>query len=275
MKFKITVPKKDIKKSRADIVNNAIKSIKIKGFRKGKAPKKLVKKELDESKIIEEIIRTTIPPIYQKHIKKNDLRPITNPKITPLALEPDTDWNFDVEIAQKPKVDLPDYKETVKKSKPTPKIIKPGEKDEVPKDPKQRDQELLLSIYAGLVKAISVNIPEMLIEEEVNHALSHLLQQVEKLGLTIDQYLSSMGKDIKQLKQEYANKAEYNLKVDFIIDAIAREEKIIASNKDLKDFLDKVQDENALKAIQSSPYQQALVKNAITRDRVVEHLKSL
>ena len=274
MKFTITVSQKDINKSRADIIKRANKTVKVKGFRAGKAPDNLVEDQLDENKIVEEIIRTTVPPVYQKYIIKSKLKPISNPKITPKDISPNKEWTFDVEIAEKPTVTLTGYKQAVKKAKPSPKIWKPGEKPNQ-QDQKSEEDKKLKAIFDALANKCKVKIPPLLIEEEVNHALSNLITQIQKLGLSLEQYLSSMGKNSTQLREEYDSKAEHNLKIDFIIDAIGRQEKLLATDKDLKNFLSDVKDQKAVDAIEKSTYQQSMVLNAITRDRVINHLKDL
>jgi len=45
-----------------------------------------------------------------------------------------------------------------------------------------------------LLRNIKIEIPKLLIEEEVNTRLSQLLERIEKLGLDLEKYLQTIGK---------------------------------------------------------------------------------
>ena len=46
----ITIPWSEVKKSYEQVIETAVKEVKIKGFREGKAPKKIAQKHLDKIK---------------------------------------------------------------------------------------------------------------------------------------------------------------------------------------------------------------------------------
>ena len=52
-----------------------------------------------------------------------------------------------------------------------------------------------------------VDVPDILVDEEVNHMLSRLIDQTGRLGLTVEQYLNSSGRTLDQIKQEYSQTA--------------------------------------------------------------------
>ena len=273
MQFTLTIDRQTHQKAKKAIVDQAIKKITVKGFRKGKAPRHKAEAALDQNRIIEETINQILPPAYNQYIKANDLKPITQPKITPTNIGPDSDWQFTVEIAQKPEVDLGDFHAGVKKAKPGPDIIKPGQ--QTPADPKEQEQQLMTAIYQALLQSAKVDIPPLLIQEESNRSLSQLLEQIDQLGLTIEQYASSIGRSVAIIRKDYQQKAETSLKLDFIIDAIAQKEKLTAGDTEYRQFLDQVTDPKVKSGIETDPYRQAMIKHALTRDRVINFLKDL
>jgi len=69
----------------------------------------------------------------------------------------------------------------------------------------------------------------MLVEDKVSRTLANLINQTNTLGLTIDQYLSSIGKTAETLRAEYKEKIVGQLKLQFALDEIAEKEKIAES----------------------------------------------
>jgi FKBP-type peptidyl-prolyl cis-trans isomerase (trigger factor) len=267
MKFTLTIDKKTLKTEYQSQVAKAAKSLKVKGFRAGKAPLDIVEKNLDPQKIHEAIINQVLPLKYQEYIKKNNLRPITDPKVTLKDASLDSDWVFDVEIAQKPEVELADSLAQVKAN--NPKIIVPGKND-------QENRETKLSkIFDILLKHTKVEIPGLLINEEVNRSLSRMIEQIDKLGLTLEDYARSVNKTIDQIKQEYAQKAENELKLEFILEKIALEEKLEASEKEVHEFIDKIENPQTKQALQTDHHQHAVLHYSLTKRKVLDYLEKL
>ncbi len=103
-----------------------------------------------------------------------------------------------------------------------------------------------------------------------------MLQQIEKLGLTIDQYLQSLKTDVEKIKAEYRETAETNLKLEFILLAIAKEEKLAASETEAQAFISKnVTDPKTLELLQKDPQAQSSLLYSLTKNKVVEFLKNL
>jgi len=65
-----------------------------KGFRKGKVPLDIVKEQISEERIIEEVASHLISDAYSKFIKENKLQPVIQPqiKITNAPISLDKDW---------------------------------------------------------------------------------------------------------------------------------------------------------------------------------------
>jgi len=63
-------------------------SMKISGFREGKAPLKIVKEQIGKEKFISYLLETAIPHIYSKAIQEKKLTPISHPKVKVLSASP-------------------------------------------------------------------------------------------------------------------------------------------------------------------------------------------
>ena len=77
----ILVSLRHLLKTTAEIVDQTVKSANVPGFRKGKAPKKIVSERIDKEKIKEEVLKKLLPESYANAVKKHDIKPIINPRI--------------------------------------------------------------------------------------------------------------------------------------------------------------------------------------------------
>jgi FKBP-type peptidyl-prolyl cis-trans isomerase (trigger factor) len=76
-----------------------------------------------------------------------------------------------------------------------------------------------------------------LIEEEVTSRLSNLLSRIEKLGLSLDSYLASIGKTVESLRGEYEAQAKDAITLDITLTKIATDENITVDPKEIDSAL--------------------------------------
>src|ERR1700737_3113723 len=81
IKLTITIPHAEIKKAREEVVTQMSGDAKLPGFRKGKAPKKLVEGKLSDEQIQENVLKKLLPNAYIKAVEENNLKPIMNPRL--------------------------------------------------------------------------------------------------------------------------------------------------------------------------------------------------
>jgi trigger factor len=129
-------------------------------------------------------------------------------------------------------------------------------------------------IFRALLEKITVRVPEILIRQEVNHSLSRMVQQLDRLKISLDDYLKSVKKTAEELHQEFAVQALTSLQVEFILNEIAKTEKFEVSEKEIDDIIASIPDENVRKASEL-PGQRSMVASTLLRRRTVEHLLGL
>lgn len=278
MKFKLTIKKSDIKKGRDSVLSEAAKNMQLKGFRKGKAPINMVEKSMREKDIIEKTLDKILPKAYADAIIKKKLRPIVHPKIIPTKLEAGKDWELDIEIAQRPKISLGDYKKHVKsalkKIKPTkPTKTKKSKDPKDPQEPSEHDQKIK-AVFDVLLENIKLKISPLLIDEEVNNQLSKLTEQIQKLGLSVEQYLTSMKTTPEKLKEEYQKTAKENLALEFILDEIAKDLKIKATENEIDSLLKGIGSKEVSDRIKNDPREMSNVNHMIEKRKTVDKLTS-
>lgn len=260
----------EVKKEYDKVVMDAAKTAELPGFRKGKAPLDLVKKNLDKNKIYEEIIRSLLPAAYSEALQKENLKPVAAPKIEIVSVEENRDWVFKATSAEAPDVDLKDYKKEVSGVLAKGKIWVPGQ-DKDKKEGEDKNKKLS-EILDLLLKYVMVELADILVEEETNRLLAQALDEIKKLGLTLDQYLSSTRKTALDLRHEYQKKAMASLKLEFILTKIAETENIMVEESDWQKALNEVKEEKEKQILEQNRYQLAGV---LRRQKTLDFLTSL
>ncbi len=259
----ITIPSKIVKDATEIVLEEVVKSANVAGFRKGKAPKKIVEGKVDKDKVKEEVLKKLLPQAYAQAIKKHDIKPIISPRIHVEILEDDKDWKFTASTCEAPQVDLNGYKENVKKITAKSKIIVPG------KESKEANFE---EIMAELQKSVNVKVSKIIVEQEVERLLAQTLDEIKRLGLTLDQYLASTHRTVEDLKKEYETKAINDIKIEFALQKIAAEEKIIVTDTDINEAIKNAKDENERKGLEANKY---LLASIIRQQKTLDFLKKL
>ena len=85
--------------------------IDVPGFRKGKAPRKLIEKLYGTGVFYEDALDVVFPDAYMSAVKENDLKPVSAPTLSSIdVMESGKDLEFTCEVYVMPEVKLGDYK---------------------------------------------------------------------------------------------------------------------------------------------------------------------
>lgn len=273
--LEVVIPWADMQKGYAKALDAYAKNIELDGFRKGKAPVKLVEEKVGAQKLYEAALEYTLPEAYANAVQEKKLQPITQPHVSPKATEPNNDWVFDVEIAEAPQFELGDWRKIVKNAKPSPKIWTPqdGSVAQEPSEDEKRSQHLQ-EILKALLDNIKFAVPELLIREEVNASLTRLLTQLEKLKVSLDDYMRSTGKSADMLRQEYASSALASLQLEFILARISAEAGIQVEEKELDDIIATIPDPE-LRERQNSAGARRGLESSLLRRKTLDFLLGL
>lgn len=205
------------------IVTQLLQEIEVPGFRKGKAPRELAEKQISESRVYEETLKQIVPHSYAETVKTLNLVPIISPKVELVEATKGKNWKLKITTAEKPDITLNNYQnavDEVKKAKQT-QLWVPGKTEET-----QKNEPTVGELLNALYKEVKVTLPRILIEQETNRMLSQLFDELQKLGLTVEQYLQAQGKTSEGLRSEYEENARKNLTLEFALEEIADKEKV-------------------------------------------------
>ncbi len=105
----VVVDEKTWKGAQEKAFNKLAENVTIDGFRKGKAPKNLVKSRIDPMKVLDEAINALLPTIYQEILEKDGIRPYARPAVDVTKVS-DTELEIKFMLVVAPKIKLGKYK---------------------------------------------------------------------------------------------------------------------------------------------------------------------
>jgi len=123
--LEITVDEATLAVAKIHAVEKLGKSVKITGFREGKAPASLVEKSIDQNSLAEEFLNEAINHSYPEAVKKEGINPVAAPKVEVTKFVPFTVVEFKAEVVVIGSIKLADYK----KLKAKKEIISPDKAD--------------------------------------------------------------------------------------------------------------------------------------------------
>lgn len=121
-KLIITVSAEDFEAAMVKSYNKNKNSISIQGFRKGKAPRKMVEKLYGPEIFYEDAANFVIPDAYEEAAKDSGLEIVSRPEIDVVDIEKGKEFVFSATVALKPEVTLGEYK-GVEVEKKTVKVV--------------------------------------------------------------------------------------------------------------------------------------------------------
>lgn len=373
LKLTFTVPASRFEEAIQDVFKKSAKYFNIPGFRKGKAPFKIVERYYGDSIFYEDAFNDLAPIVYDEEIKENKIEVASRPQIDVVQMEKGKDLIFTAIVATKPEVKLGKYKEIPLKKieykvtdedidheinhmaehnsrmvtvedrpakdkdivtidfegftdgKPFEggkaenhdltigsKTFVPGFEDQIigmkigeekdikvtfPKDYFSKDlagkeatfhvvlhgikekqlptiddefakdvsefdtlKELKDSIKEKMEKEneerakhetedaaieevcknTNIDIPEGMVELEIDNIMQNLDQRLNYQGLNLEQYLKMMGKSEGDFRKDYKEQAEKNVKTRLVLEQIVKDEKIKEDEKYIKEKLEEM-----------------------------------
>lgn len=132
-------------------------------------------------------------------------------------------------------------------------------------------EELILQ---EVEKITMVEVPDILIEDELNRMLVNLQRRVADMGLLLEDYLKGQNETLESLKTKWKPQAEKNVRMELGLAEIGRLENIQISDTELQAEIDKIQDAR-LKAQFAAQEPQLHLRHSLRQVKTLNLLKSL
>lgn len=288
-------------------LNKINDKVELQGFRKGKAPLDVIRKNVPEMELLEEMAEAALYDNYMKILEDNKIDAIGRPQISITKIGKGSDLEFKIVTAVLPEIKLGDYKNIAKKENSkeenkkeiivedadVDKVIndlrkmraeqarpphehKEGETEEehaahhqeIPesewpkfddefaktfgdfktaeelrekikgnlkteKETEQKDR-VRLAVIEELVKQSEGEIPDILIESEIDKIIYKLEADITNVGFKFEDYLKQIGKTTEDLRKEFHNDAEKRAKLQMIIHSISDKENLKPTDEEIE-----------------------------------------
>jgi len=110
VKLTITIEKEEMQGYERHAYRHLVNQVKIAGFRPGKAPLNILKKEVGEAKFENEVLEVAVPQSYYKAVTDEIIQAISQPQVKVVKFVPGELLEYEAEVAVLPEVKLPNYK---------------------------------------------------------------------------------------------------------------------------------------------------------------------
>ena len=100
--------------------------------------------------------------------------------------------------------------------------------------------ELEDELFKTVAKNAEVEIPEPMIEHEIEHMVEDYNWRLQMQGMNLDMYLKMMGQDMATFKGQFKETAEERVRVQLVIEKLNEVEKIEATDADVEAKIEKM-----------------------------------
>jgi len=104
----------------------------------------------------------------------------------------------------------------------------------------QVKEKTRLKIVEKIIDDLKVEMPEILIEVELDKILYRMESDITQMGLKFEDYLKHLSKTVEDLRKEFRNDAEKKAKLGLILNKIAEDEKITADPEQIANEVAKI-----------------------------------
>ena len=109
VKITVEVPFDELKPEFDKAHEALAQQVQIPGFRKGKAPAKLIEARIGRGPILEQVLNEMVPSRYGQAVEEHDLKVIGQPDVDVTKLEDGELVEFTAEVDVRPEIELPDF----------------------------------------------------------------------------------------------------------------------------------------------------------------------
>ena len=140
----------------------------------------------------------------------------------------------------------------------------------------QADMKFRNEVLAKVVDASEAEIPEPMIEQEIDAIINESTRNLQNYGISVEQYMQMIGKTMEDYRQEMRSEAERRVKTDLVLEKIVNTENIEINEDEFesriedmaKAYNQKVKDIKKMFKAQPNAMQQ--LQDGWKKDRAIE-----
>jgi len=152
-------------------------------------------------------------------------------------------------------------------------------KEELEKSLKEQENiDLENKIVEKLVELSEFEIPEAMIESQIDSELDNFDYRMKMQGFSLEKYLELTNMNIEQMRESFREVAKKKVEAQLVLEAVAKNEKIEATDEDIQKELEKIAEsyspDNKEKFIEDMKKGDLnFLKEGIINDKVLDLLK--
>jgi len=108
----------------------------------------------------------------------------------------------------------------------------------------ENEQHLRSKVLEKVTSNCQVEAPGVLIERKIEELIKDMEFRVRQQGLTLENYLKFTNTSMEQLREQYKGSSLMSVKVDLILEAIAKAENITVTDEEVDSEIEKIAEQN-------------------------------
>jgi len=191
------------------------------------------------------------------------------------------DLNFEVKLNTVQEKELPELSDKFAKSlgnfQSLDQLKKNIEQGIAQEKQNKEQQRIKMELIKKASENTKVEIPQALIDSELNKMVQELKANVQKMGLEFNKYLEQIKKSPEDLKKEWKQQAKQRVRTALTLNAIAKKEDVEATDQEVEQKMNEIlknypNPEEAKKNIDLNALKN-YTKNAIKNEKVFQLLE--
>ena len=95
----------------------------------------------------------------------------------------------------------------------------------------------LSKIVEKIVDGVNIEVPEILVEQDIDANIAQFVQQLQMQGMNLESYLSMTGQTVEKMREDLRTNAIKGIKTSFVLSKIGETEDIKVSDEDIENEL--------------------------------------
>lgn len=272
----MSLPEADFMAYTKAALEEMAKDAELEGFRKGTAPKELVKQRVGSHKILERAAKLAIEKIYPQIVVENKIEPLGYPEVDITKLAENEPLEFKAVISVFPEIKLADYRAIAAQTVAKEVVLTEDEikrlKMEKERHEREHEREDLINKIAA---ASELEVPEVLVAGETEKMMRQLKERTpEMLRMSFEDYLAKSKKTEKDLEGEIFDQNRQKIKNYLVLEEIAKREKIEPTAEEIETAVKQAANASEGEGLDSERLKE-YYRDVVKTEKVFELLESL
>lgn len=141
---------------------------------------------------------------------------------------------------------------------------------------KRAEREMENALIDKIAEGTQIDIPNGMIETQIDNMVEDMGYRIQSMGISFEQYLQYMGTTMDKIREQYKDEAAKNVKAQLVLEKIAVEEAVEATDEEIEAEYAKLADEAKLeldKVKEMFAHDNSYVKGRIVSAKTIDLLK--